>query len=477
MKSNFEFLGQYWPALAVIGKTAESYLYTDANGCIYKLGLFGERVVKEIFAVENLPLPENDDTQAGRIRVLKRERLLPPNMDDILYVLRKRRNDAVHAGLDSLDDAKTLLESTYRLAVWFMEVYGDWKYTPEPFVLPVKEPDVDYASIIEEQERKIAALGQQVTAAQTAAAEAARAERQGYEKEIAALNEQIAAVQASAEKAARAERQAYEREIAALSEQVTAVQTAAAKATRAERQKQAEEKAAESNPSEAETRLIIDAQLRDAGWEADTAVLRYSKGTRPVRGRNIAIAEWPTQSVVDDKGYADYALFIGTQMVGIIEAKRLGKDVAAVVDNQCVEYGQGIRPEDYEYCVGEWNGYHVPFLFATNSRKYFEQLKTKSGIWFRDVRLLAYSRALRGWYSPEGLKDLLTKKNEQEADRELENTPMDVLRDPDGLALRPYQIRAIEKVEEAIRGGRKAVLLAMATGDRGIIVSSREKAA
>ena len=419
MKSNFEFLGQYWPALAVIGKTAESYLYTDANGCIYKLGLFGERVVKEIFAVENLPLPENDDTQAGRIRVLKRERLLPPNMDDILYMLRKRRNDAVHAGLDSLDDAKTLLESTYRLAVWFMEVYGDWKYTPEPFVLPVKEPDVDYASIIEEQERKIAALGQQVTAAQTAAAEAARAERQ----------------------------------------------------------KQAEEKAAESNPSEAETRLIIDAQLRDAGWEADTAMLRYSKGTRPVRGRNIAIAEWPTQSVVEGKGYADYALFIGTQMVGIIEAKRLGKDVAAVVDNQCVEYGQGIRPEDYEYCVGEWNGYHVPFLFATNSRKYFEQLKTKSGIWFRDVRLLAYSRALRGWYSPEGLKDLLTKKNEQEADRELENTPMDVLRDPDGLALRPYQILAIEKVEEAIRGGRKAVLLAMATEDRGIIVPSREKAA
>ena len=52
----------------------------------------------------------------------------------------------------------------------------------------------------------------------------------------------------------------------------------------------------------------------------------------------------------------------------------------------------------------------------------------------------------------------------------LYNTPMDVLRDPDGLALRPYQIRAIEKVEEAIRSGRKAVLLAMATGERVIIV-------
>ena len=85
----------------MIEKMEESYLFTYANGCIYKLGLFGERVVKEIFAVENLPLPENDDTQAGRIRVLKRERLLPPNMDDILYVLRKRRNGAVHAEMDT----------------------------------------------------------------------------------------------------------------------------------------------------------------------------------------------------------------------------------------------------------------------------------------------------------------------------------------------------------------------------------------
>ena len=101
MKSNYEFLKAYWPALSEIGKTAESYLYSDPNSCIYRLGLFGELVVKEIFAAWQLPLPGNDDTQAGRIRVLKRERLLPPNMDDILYAQRKWRNDAVYAGLHS----------------------------------------------------------------------------------------------------------------------------------------------------------------------------------------------------------------------------------------------------------------------------------------------------------------------------------------------------------------------------------------
>ena len=109
MKTNFDFLGRYWPALSQIGGTAESYLYSDPNACIYKLGMFGERLVAEIFAFENLPLPQYDDSLANRIKVLKYEGLVKGEIDNILYVLRKTRNDAVHAGLDSLDRAKTLL--------------------------------------------------------------------------------------------------------------------------------------------------------------------------------------------------------------------------------------------------------------------------------------------------------------------------------------------------------------------------------
>ena len=44
--------------------------------------------------------------------------------------------------------------------------------------------------------------------------------------------------------------------------------------------------------NEAETRLLIDSQLRKFGWYADSINLRQSKGTRPQRGKNIAIAEW-----------------------------------------------------------------------------------------------------------------------------------------------------------------------------------------
>ena len=50
------------------------------------------------------------------------------------------------------------------------------------------------------------------------------------------------------------------------------------------------------------------------------------------------------------------------------------------------------------------------------------------------------------------------------ANRTLENTPYDLLRDPDGLNLREYQIRAIEAAENAIINGKETALLSMATG-------------
>ena len=98
MKSNFEFLNRYWPALAQIGAAAESYVYSDANACLYKLGMFGERLILEIFAFEHIKEPTIDNTHANRIRLLKREGLIPKKIDDILYALRKTRNDACACG-------------------------------------------------------------------------------------------------------------------------------------------------------------------------------------------------------------------------------------------------------------------------------------------------------------------------------------------------------------------------------------------
>ena len=253
MKSNFEFLNRYWPALAQIGETAENYLFSDPNACIFKIGLFAERLVQEILAFEHISEPEVDNTHANRIRILKRAGLLPREIDNTLYLLRKTRNSAVHAGSDSVDEAKMLLSMTYNLAVWFMETYGDWGYIALDFVMPEEIAHPDFELLIAEQEKKIEEL----------------------------------------------------------SKQLAAVTTTVSGTTQKERAKQSEKVSSMMNWTEAQTRCLIDEQLQKAGWEADTKNLRYSKGTRPVKGRNIAIAEWPTDSAFYKNGYVDYAFFIG----------------------------------------------------------------------------------------------------------------------------------------------------------------------
>ncbi|WP_068614503.1 type I restriction-modification system endonuclease [Paenibacillus tuaregi] len=407
MESNFSFLDSNFAILAQIGGTAEDYLYSDPNSCLFKLGLLGEMVVNLMMQFDGIQPPSYDNTHANRIKLLKGQGLLPREIDDILYSLRMARNKAVHANYDSLEQCKVLMGMAHELSIWFMQTYGDWQYSPQRFVLPLEKSQakVDYEAILRTKEAKI--------------------------EELTKLAEQA---------------------------QAKSTMTIEERTTRGSRAAQ------QLQLSEAQTRYIIDEQLRKVGWEADTVQLRYSKGTRPQKGHNYAIAEWPTRNASGKSGYADYALFVGLQMVGIIEAKRQYTDIPSVIDNQCKEYAQSVSEEHATYQVGNWNKYKVPFVFATNGRKYLKQLETKSGIWFLDVRKQSnISKALQGWMSPEGIVELLNKDTDT-ADQALGATPYDLLRDPDGLNLREYQIEAIEAAEQAIINGQDKVLLSMATG-------------
>ena len=406
MKSNFEFLNRYWPVLAQLGANAENYLYSDPNACIYKLGMFAERLVLEILVFEHMDEPKTDNTHANRIRLLKRAGLLPHEIDNTLYVLRKTRNSAVHAGTDSVDEAKTLLSMTYNLAVWFMETYGDWGYLAEDFVMPEEVHQVDLKSVIEDQEKKIAEL----------------------------------------------------------SKKLAQVTTAVSGTTQKERAKRAETVSSMMQWNEAQTRCLIDEQLSKAGWEADTINLRYSKGTRPVKGRNIAISEWPTNSAFYKNGYADYAFFIGEKLVALMDAKKASEDVASTIDVQVKDYAKHIKKEHSKYVINSWNNYQVPFLFASNGRAFLEQLRTKSGIWFLDARKTSnQSYPIRNWFSPSDLEEKLSQDIDK-ANENLANYNDSFMEDPTGLNLRDYQIKAVNKATEAIMNGSRTALLAMATG-------------
>lgn len=406
MKSNFEFLNRYWPVLAQLGANAENYLYSDPNACIYKLGMFAERLVQEILVFEHMDEPKIDNTHANRIRLLKRAGLLPHEIDNTLYILRKTRNSAVHAGTDSVDEAKTLLSMTYNLAVWFMETYGDWGFIAEDFVMPEEVHQADLKSVIENQEKKIAEL----------------------------------------------------------SKKLAQVTTAVSGTTQKERAKRAETVSAMMQWNEAQTRCLIDEQLRKAGWEADTTNLRYSKGTRPVKGRNIAISEWPTNSAFYKNGYADYAFFIGEKLVALMDAKKASEDVASTIDVQVKDYAKHIKEEHAGYVIGSWGDYQVPFLFASNGRAFLEQLRTKSGIWFLDARKASnQSYPIRNWFSPSDLEEKLSQDIDK-ANEALATYNDSFMEDPTGLNLRDYQIKAVNMATEVIMNGSRTALLAMATG-------------
>lgn len=175
--SNFEFMSKYWPDIAQLGKTAEWYLFADANACIYKIGILAERVAQEICSFEKIELPDQA-VQADRIRALKYADMLPKRIDDMFCTLRKARNDAVHMGVSSQERAAALLHMAFNLCCWLMEVYGDWKFKAPEYKTPENlTQNADFIKLLQTQERKLNELMATVGEVHTAVSDASRAER------------------------------------------------------------------------------------------------------------------------------------------------------------------------------------------------------------------------------------------------------------------------------------------------------------
>ena len=326
--SNFQFLESHRTDLAKLGDLSEKYVYSDPNTSIIKQGMLSEVMVKYMLAYDGIAEPAYDNTHANRIRILKNNDLLPREIDNTLYILRKARNDAAHNAADEGEKALNNLQLMYELCVWYMQTYGDYNYEPTGYVQPV-----DMTVCLADLEKENAELEER--------------------------NQQLLIEIEQIQKNGGAD---------------------------SKRRTVAYQKALNVHLSEAQTRELIDEQLRKVGWEANTTELRYSKGTRPTKGKNLAIAEWPTDSNTGNNGYADYALFIGEKLVGIVEAKKKHTNISSVLDGQCKDYAKMIKSEHQKYVINRFGAYMVPFLYATNGRPYIKQYEQMSGIWCLDVR-------------------------------------------------------------------------------------------
>jgi type I restriction enzyme R subunit len=176
------------------------------------------------------------------------------------------------------------------LGIWLHRTFAEKKFSAGPFV-PPPDPAAATKALQEELERLRHALDQTRSDAEKArvAAETEARERMSAQERARKDREERAVWEQLASEAENAKTQ--------LSAQLLALQTAAALApaqTMAAIVAQADAAAAEINIDEASTRTLIDTNFRARGWEADTPTIRYATGSRPAKGRNMAIAEWPT---------------------------------------------------------------------------------------------------------------------------------------------------------------------------------------
>jgi type I restriction enzyme R subunit len=432
---NFGFLEIHDPQLVRLGALAERYFTDDPNTCLIKLRQFGELLAQLIAA--NVGMYDYDERQIDLMRRLRDRGILKGKVYDLFDKLRLAGNDATHALADDQRTALSNLKYARQLGIWFHRVNTkDPDFHPGSFV-PPQNPAVETQALKQELEQ----LRAELQASRTAAELAQITAQQEAQRRISA--EELA-------KEAEAQKQA------ALNHLVIIQTTAESQSAQTIQETiQLSQQAGENiDLDERETRRLIDAQLRAASWEVDSEQLTYSNGIRPQKGKNLAIAEWPT-----DDGRADYVLFVGLQVVAVVEAKRQSTDVYAAID-QAKRYSRGYKIKGHEILPGgPWGEYQVPFVFATNGREFLRQLQTKSGIWFCDLRRPDnIRRPLNTWYKPEGFIDALN----QDIDKAHQ-----LLAQEDftyNLLLRDYQIKAIKAVEARLAEGARELLLAMATG-------------
>ena len=448
--SNFSFLKAQDAQLTQLGALAERYFRDDPATSVFKLRQFAELLSKTIAARHALYLDDRE-TFEETLRRLSYERIIPKEAADVFHALRKAGNKAAHETAGNHSDALLALKFARQLGIWFHRTYGkEPDFKPGPFVPPA-EP-IDATAPLKEE---IETLRRRVVESEDAASRARR-EAEDHARVRESVEQRLAR---EAEERAIWEKLAAESEsrTVEIAARLAALQTAAEHAPKAESLEfihRGEEASAKIDLDEAATRALIDQQLRDSGWEADTKSLRHASGARPAKGRNLAIAEWPTKS-----GPADYALFVGLNLVGVVEGKRKRKNVSAAID-QAERYSSGISASsDFVFAGGSWGNHKVPFVFAANGRSYLKQIETESGIWFRDTRRSAnHRRALVNWPTPEGLSGQLEIDQDAATDA-LKEMPFEF-----GFPLRDYQRSAIKAVEHHLGAGRRSMLLAMATG-------------
>ena len=183
---------------------------------------------------------------------------------------------------------------------------------------------------------------------------------------------------------------------------------------------------------EQEARAIIDKKLIQAGW-----IVQDMKQLNLFAGLGVAVREFPTST-----GPVDYAFFVDSTPVGIVEAKKddAGENITAV-ENQSNRYVNST----FKWIKGD---YRIRFAYEATSKL------TR----FTDYDDIKYrSRTVFSFHQPQELQRLL--KQPDTVRNRMKQFP-----GFDTTGFRACQITAIDKLEESFAANKPKALIQMATG-------------
>lgn len=389
--TNFEFLKHEWSFLSESAIEAENNVKSAPVTSAFYSRLCLEKTINWLFENEQYLNEPYQTSLSARMSEQTFKEIIPPSIYREIQTIRKEGNNAVHGKKIPVQASMASLRFLFRFLSWITKMYSE---------NPVEIPDFD-ESILPEEKRN-----------------------EKNTEELTNLQDKLSQAHDNALRE-RKRIQEIEEENEKLKKQLEKVQF--------RKQNNQPVEVPPEQYTEDETRiLLIDAALRESGWNSyATNVREYEVHGMPVSVNQSGI------------GYADYVLWGDNGLpLAVIEAKKTSRDI-----------GEGKhQAELYANCLEKMTG-RRPIIFYTNGYE--------TELW--DDKFYP-PRKVYGFYTKEELELLINRRKDRKDPRTISIN--------DDITNRYYQKIAIQNVVQKLtqdvsgkmRGASRSALLVMATG-------------
>lgn len=281
--TNFGFLAEHDPLFVELAAAAERAFASDPNTTLIKLRQLGEALAQHIAALARISFDEQT-TQADLLYKIHRELKLEPVVRELFHTLRVEGNRATHQFKTQHKEAISGLMVARKLAIWFHQSLGKagTSFKPGPFV-----PPTDPSEQLRNLQTEITKLKNDLQQANVnldssqQLNELIAKEKDEFEALAHAMDEESRALAKQAaqhEKALTQQQYEYEAKIKALQLQLSAQDEKAQAAQRQTLNRNTQAATQHIVLDEALTRILIDQQLIEAGWQADSETFTFKNG-------------------------------------------------------------------------------------------------------------------------------------------------------------------------------------------------------